>query len=356
MLPQVKMQALLLSSVLSTLIPIVPAYSQVSMQQLQVNTSQSEKMSTSNLIAENSKSSVVRVVVGCDVKAYLPKNGKIYNLKTMAGHGSGFFVNPNGYIVTNAHVTNLTGEECKQYLARKLAVKLKEDSQDSNAVKQLKWIDVKPIYQVNLPNGESLPAQVIKSGAAIGEGKDVSIIKINIRNAPVLKLADSSKVRILDKVTAVGYPGLIEWSDIFDKKSFVEATFTSGEISAIKTLKDNIPVIQVSAPAAPGNSGGLVLNERGEVIGIVTFGPYESNSYVFLFTSNTIQEFLTHEGIVNEEGLINQKYREGLQLYNQGKYTEALRKFQLVKRLFPYHSEVDKFIQQSTQIIAANHN
>ncbi|RUT01484.1 hypothetical protein DSM106972_065810 [Dulcicalothrix desertica PCC 7102] len=356
MLPQVKMQALLLSSVLTTLIPIVPAYSQVPMQQLQVNTTQSEKMSTSNLIAENTKSSVVRVVIWCDVKAYLPKNGKIYSLKTMLGHGSGFFVNPNGYIVTNAHVTNVTDEECKQYFVEELAVKLKEDGEDSNIVKQLKWIDVKPIYQVHLPNGESLPAQILKSGAPIGEGKDVSIIKVNIRNAPVLKLADSSKVRILDKVTAVGYPGLVEMSDIFDKKSLVEATFTSGEISAIKTLKDNIPVIQVSAPAAPGNSGGPVLNERGEVIGIVTFGPQESNNYVFLFTSNTIQEFLTYEGIVNEEGLINQKYREGLQLYNQGKYTEALRKFQLVKRLFPYHSEVDKFIQQSTQIIAANHN
>ncbi|RUT04078.1 hypothetical protein DSM106972_049920 [Dulcicalothrix desertica PCC 7102] len=72
-----------------------------------------------------------------------------------------------------------------------------------------------------------------------------------------------------------------------------------------------------------------------------------------MFTSNTIQEFLTSLGVTNEQGLINQKYNEGLQLYNQGEYARALQVFQLVKRLFPYHSEVDKFIQQSTQIIAS---
>jgi serine protease Do len=345
MLPQTnKLQALLLSSaLLTTLVPIAPASSQVPrVQQLQITSTQSQKMSASNLLAENTKSSVVRVVIGCKAKVYLPKNGKIYDLDKMIGHGSGFFVNSNGYIVTNAHVTNITTDECKQYLATQLAVKLQGDGEDLEAVEQqLKWIEAKPTYIVNLPNGELLPFQILKSGATFDEGKDVSIIKINVRNAPVLKLADSSKVQLLDKVTAVGYPGLVEMPNIFDETSLLEATFTSGEVSAIKTLKDNIPVIQVSAPAAPGNSGGPVLNERGEVIGIVTFG--FSNNHVFLFTSNTVQEFLTSLGITNEEGLINQKYREGLQLYNQGKYTQALRVFQLVKRLFPYHSEVDKF-------------
>lgn len=351
------LQALLLSSaLLTTLLPIAPANSQISRSvQQQINSTQSNKMSASNLLAENTKSSVLRVVIGCKVKVYLPKNGKIYDLETMIGHGSGFFVNSNGYIVTNAHVTNLTTEECKQYLATELAIKLKDDGEDLYTVEQqLKWIEAKPTYLVNLPNGESLPFQILKSGATFNEGKDVSIIKINVRNAPILKLADSSKVQVLDKVTVVGYPGLVELPNIFDEKSLLEATFTTGEVSAKKILKDNIPVIQVSAPAAPGNSGGPVLNEQGEVIGIVTFGPNNSNNYVFLFTSNTVQEFLTSLGITNEEGLINQKFREGLQLYNQGKYTQALHMFQLVKRLFPYHSEVDKFIQQSEQVIAAN--
>ncbi len=363
MLPQVQknLQALLLTSALfTTLLSVAPANSQLSRsshEQLQINSTQSEKMSASNLLAENTKPSVVRVVLGCKVEVYLPKNGKIYRLQAMIGHGSGFFVNSNGYIVTNAHVTNLTAEECKEYLKAELASKLSGDGENiDNVEKQLKWIEAKPIYQVNLPNGKSLPAQIIDSGKSFDQGKDVSIIKINVSNAPVLKLADSEKVQLLDKVTVVGYPGLIEIPDLFDEKSLDEATFTSGEVSAKKQLKGNIPVIQVSAPAAPGNSGGPVLNEQGEVIGIVTFGPGNNNNYVFLFTSNTVNEFLAKMGIANEEGLINQKYREGLQFCNQGKYTQALQKFQLVKHLFPLHSEVDKFIQQSENAIAASHS
>jgi S1-C subfamily serine protease len=70
------------------------------------------------LIAEATKPAVVRVVIGC--KAQIKFNGKNYTPE-IDGHGSGFFVNPNGYIVTNAHVVDLVQEtgECKEILAMK---------------------------------------------------------------------------------------------------------------------------------------------------------------------------------------------------------------------------------------------
>ncbi|BAZ08798.1 hypothetical protein NIES4071_06040 [Calothrix sp. NIES-4071] len=47
-------------------------------------------------------------------------------------------------------------------------------------------------------------------------------------------------MRILDKVTAVGYPGLVEMSEIFDKKSLVEATFTNSSTSGAVAIVEEI--------------------------------------------------------------------------------------------------------------------
>ncbi|AFY35228.1 periplasmic serine proteinase [Calothrix sp. PCC 7507] len=82
----------------------------------------------------------------------------------------------------------------------------------------------------------------------------------------------------------------------------------------------------------------------------MTFGP--NDDFTFIFTSNTIQEFLTSAKIANQQGLVNLKYREGLQLYSQGKYNQALQSFELVKHLFPQHSEVEKYVKQCQQVIA----
>ncbi len=355
MLPKIQNQfksLVIISALFSATFPITPAKSQtieISQQPLQTNSSQPEKRSQVNLVAEDVKPSVVRVVVGCKAKVYSPNTGKIYDLEQITGHGSGFFVNPNGYAATNAHVTNPA--DCQQILQEDLAAKLEADGQTLENLKaELKWIEVKPIQLVYLPNQEQLPFEIINSGAIAGEGKDVSIIKINVVNAPTLKLAQSNQVKLLDSVTVVGYPGLVENLPVFNEHSFYEASFTRGQVSAKKNLKDGTPVLQITAPVPNGNSGGPVLNDDGEVIGLVTFGP--NDDFTFIFTSNTIQEFLDSANISNQQGLANQTYREALQFYYRGEYTQALQKFQLVKRLFPQHSEVENYLEKCQQVLA----
>ncbi|AKG24542.1 S1C family serine protease [Calothrix sp. 336/3] len=339
---------LVVSALLSATLPITPAKSQT-LESLQTNYQQSEQLTQANLVAEDVKPSVVRVVVGCKAKVYSPINGKVYELETITGHGSGFFINPNGYIVTNAHVT--ATEDCQEIFHADLAAQLEADGQNIADIKsQLKWIETKPIQLVYLPNQEQLPFEIINSGSPVGEGKDVSIIKVNVVNAPTLKLANSHQVKLLDSITVVGYPGLVEKFTVFDSDSFYQASFTRGQISAMKNLKDGTPIIQITAPVPNGNSGGPVLNDNGEVIGLVTFGP--NDDFTFIFTSGTIQEFLNSGNITNQQGFVNQEYRQALQLYSQGKYTQALQKFQLVKRLFPQHSEVENYLDKCQTIIA----
>jgi serine protease Do len=65
-------------------------------------------------------------------------------------------------------------------------------------------------------------------------------------------------------------------------------------------------------------------------------------------------EFVRQAGVGNEKGASDELYRDGLQLYSQGAYTQAIDKFETVKRLFPQHSEVDKLIQKCQgKIVAA---
>ena len=59
--------------------------------------------------------------------------------------------------------------------------------------------DIKQINDVMLPNGDKLPFDIKAYSARVGAGNDVAVIKVQIRNAPTLKLADSKQIKIQDK-------------------------------------------------------------------------------------------------------------------------------------------------------------
>lgn len=209
---------------------------------------------------------------------------------------------------------------------------------------------------VRLPSGKDLPFEIKSFGAAAGEGKNVAVVKVETKNAPVLKLGDSDKVRLQEHLTVAGYPWAADtdYSGILSDQSALEASFTDGRVSARKSAADGSPIIQISAPVTAGNSGGPVLNDNGEVIGIYAFQGDRVNrqnvqGFGFAIAANTAMEFIRQAGTTNEEGPTDAAYREGLELYWKGKYTAAIAKFEEVKRLFPQHSEMDRLIQDAQE-------
>jgi serine protease Do len=134
------------------------------------------------------------------------------------GVGSGFILNADGYVLTNAHVVE-GADEVIVTLADKREFKAK----------------------------------------AIGADKrsDVALLKIEASGLPTVRIGDVSKLKVGEWVIAIGSPfGL-------------ESTVTAGIVSAkSRDTGDLLPLIQTDVAINPGNSGGPLINMRGEVVGI----------------------------------------------------------------------------------------
>jgi serine protease Do len=134
------------------------------------------------------------------------------------GIGSGFVVSADGYVLTNAHVVDGADE----------------------------------VY-VTLTDKREFKAKVLGADARA----DVAVLKIDGGKLPYLTIGDPNKSRVGEWVIAIGSP--------FN----LESTVTSGIISAkARDTGDLLPLIQSDVAVNPGNSGGPLINLKGEVIGI----------------------------------------------------------------------------------------
>ena len=168
--------------------------------------------------------------------------------------GSGFIVDPKGYIITNYHVIEK---------ADKIYVKLSTD-----------------------PDNQDLgrPARVI----GLDKATDLAVIKIDTsKPLPTVKLGNSDNAQVGDWVVAIGSPFALA------------QTVTAGIISAKnRTIEPGASgqfqhFIQTDAAINPGNSGGPLLNMNGEVIGVNTAIFTQSGGYQglgFAMPSNTVVE------------------------------------------------------------------
>ena len=331
-----------------------------------------QAVSDGERLAMYSKPAVVRIVDGAAGQILFSPPGinpQVYNVQAI-GLGSGFFISSNGYVATNAHVVSMThdGEDkAKQTLFGQLVQQIAQqygkdprtiNTQFIDQYSQLQSFQI--FHHVIIPDGSAFPFEIKQYGAPTGEsndqGKDVAIIKIEVKNAPILKLADSDKVQLQDHVTVIGYPGAADTfnTGTLSARSAFEATINDGKISAKKTASSGAPILQTSTAATHGNSGGPVINDANEVVGLLTFrgdtvNGQEVSGFSFVVPSNTVMEYVKSAGATNTEGPTDTIYHEGLENYWNQYYSAAIPKFEEVKRMFPQHSEVDRLIQSSQQ-------
>jgi serine protease Do len=151
--------------------------------------------------------------------------------------GSGFVIDPEGYIMTNSHV--IDG-------AQKVEIVVPPPDADGRLATALSG-------KMNI-----VPARIIGTSSEL----DLALLKIDNVPVPALPLATYSQVHQGETVFAFGSPGGLR------------NTLTHGLVSAVaRQIDPDSPQIyvQTDAPINPGNSGGPLVNIRGEVIGVNTF-------------------------------------------------------------------------------------
>lgn len=310
-------------------------------------------------IALQAKPSVVRVW-GAYIATYELAGERIQ--QAIGGSGTGFFITPDGYIATNAHVVSdiHDGDDAAKEALYKMLLKeldrvyAKEIARMSDAeierlLRSIKLVELQKRAYVVLPNGDKLDYDIKQYGKP-GSGRDAAIIKVKTQNAPTLPIGDSTRTQVADQIVVLGYPGVADMKVLLDEKSQLQCSVTDGAISSLKRASSGEQILQISAPITHGNSGGPALDLKGNVVGLATFGnESEIQGFNFLVASATLKELLEDGKIEPKPSDTNKLWDEGLKHYWAAEYTAAVAKFQEVETLFPAHSEAPSLIRESLQ-------
>jgi hypothetical protein len=153
------------------------------------------------------------------------KASVIIKNKDNKGHGSGFAVSQDGYIITNYHV--ISGDRAGQY----------KD------------------FVVVLPSGEEVEAEVVR----VNQAKDVALLKVDKTFEKAFQLKSDKSFELLQNIYCVGTPKAIDLGQ----------TVSIGLLSN-ERVSEGINMLQLSMSVNSGNSGGPLFGEDGALHGIVT--------------------------------------------------------------------------------------
>jgi S1-C subfamily serine protease len=136
-----------------------------------------------------------------------------------AASGTGFFISPDGYLLTNYHV-------------------------------------VSGSHKIVVRTGDAeRPAKVVR----IDAGNDLAVLKVE-GNFNAIPLGDARAVAVGDSVMTIGYPNI--------QLQGSAPKFTKGEVSSLTGFQDDARLFQISVPIQPGNSGGPLVDDRGNAVGV----------------------------------------------------------------------------------------
>jgi serine protease Do len=315
---------------------------------------------------------------------YIVRSGQVAEEQaSVSGVGTGWVITPDGYVVTAAHVVQADDVELRQELANKVladagkafvkelnagAATFTQDQQARLSDAVLGWFaanisidDLRTDVAVLVSEGVEGIGKRPKAAAAdvvdVGKpypGNDVAVLKIDAQNMPTLPLGTDDDVEAGTQLNVAGYPA----ASTFGKFTEFVVNITEGPVTSIKRTEEGMPVFQTQAPASPGNSGGPVLTDNGDVVGVLVAQAVGSDGVAlegqeYVLPVSVVQEMLAENEIEPETSGTSAAYAEGLDEFYEKRYKNALPLFQEVEKLYPKHPDVDELINDTNAAIAA---
>jgi S1-C subfamily serine protease len=302
--------------------------------------------------------------------------------------GSGFFVTEDGYLLTNDHVVEASGDDIRQELLDELqhqagdakdladfhdqlARDLGAPVTDEQAARIFQWMvgvfksdlrvaSVKPTYRIGFGSGSpqdvkahGLPVQLVAHGE-VTPGRDVALLKatggpfVSLAVAPGPPTAGAS-------LDVIGYPcGCVDPRS-FDPAHVLAPILTKGRAREQLRMAGGWSALGTDAHMEHGNSGGPVLDDRGRVVGLATFADADAGKTPrsFAVPIGVAQQFTNQAHVRVAQGQLGRDWARAVGEYRQQHYRAALPLFQRAASASPYGPYAQQFAARSRAGIAA---
>ncbi len=318
----------------------------------------------------------------------------IKEAEEITSSGTGFLVTDDGYVATNCHLIDRDNAFIRRQfflsafqqiteanisaLENAWATRFSEQQRSilyntyasvyarlfSMSLFDLKkevYIEYSIDTDLGTPGSVKKSAQVIIKGQPM-PGKDIAILKMDGDSTlPTLKIARDELPKVGEQLYVYGFPGPVTNNNYVATESAIEPTLTTGIVSALKKSAGGWPLIQMDANINRGSSGGPVCNEKGEVVGLTTFGSIENSGGLaaglnFAIPVSILEEYLDSAGVVAHPSETSLLFGEAFNYYDRELYADALKKFNQVNEInknFPglayYIKDSKKRLQQNDE-------
>jgi S1-C subfamily serine protease len=285
--------------------------------------------------------------------------------------GSGFIINPSGYILTGTEVSKAVANRSRaeaamrrngataalvRHFSAEPLRQLAGDGRLEPVVERLarsgEVSDVSYIEDVELANGERYGFERRRVPASLDD-MGMSIIRIRRRNLPALRVGDSAPVRVGDGLWIVGFPSVTTVRDEVLggwvlKDADLEATLNPGTVTSVGSDPKGRPRLVTDAAVYRGNEGGPAISRGdGSAIGLVlpAGGSEETKG---ILPIDTIKEFVGEAGVAFDGGGDFQTaYRRALDSIEEGRFEDAKGDLAFASQLFPNYPDLIRLIAEA---------
>lgn len=337
------------------------------------------------------KPAVVLVIaeVGAEVTLDCGRGAQTVTPPVYRETGTGWFVDGRGWIITNGHVVQpahtpprwLIKQQAQRAVATACLPRALDqrgvnpgespDLEDAirrkllDAVLPTTKVKLNPQVTVVISSGVRHKAEVVKYTPPVSpepgvmSGRDLAILKVPGDVFPVLPLAESRTVQIGDPLHILGFPGVVLSNELLNQSASVEASVTNGAVSGWKEDVSNQPMIQTDASASWGHSGAPAVNQKGQVLGVLTLvsvapGPEGSivQGFNFVIPADAVREFVKDTEVrLDGTSKFSEPWYAGLREFFAEDYKGAVREMEKADALVPNLPDVKRKLVEAREFV-----